>query len=184
MIDLMVKIVQNGHEILRQIAEPVSASDFGKRPLKTIIKRMKEALAHEKDGVAIAAPQIAVPLRMFVVAGFMFRKKETDPVLPDRAFINPEIVRTSKEKAWMDEGCLSVRYLYGRVKRAKKATVHAFDENGREFTIGGSGLLAQIFQHEIDHLNGTLFIDNAKDLHEISAEELEKLMGPEKKIPH
>ncbi|MEK7579573.1 MAG: peptide deformylase [Patescibacteria group bacterium] len=178
----MVKIIQNGNEILRQIAAPVSEKDFGGKTLKAIIKRMKEALVSQKDGVAIAAPQIAVPLRIFVVAGFMFRKKETDPIPSDRVFINPEITRASKEKWWMDEGCLSVRYLYGRVYRAKKTTVRAYDEEGTRFMMGGSNILAQIFQHEIDHLNGILFVDNAKDIHEMSAAEMEALSGSTPKI--
>ncbi|MDQ5927796.1 MAG: peptide deformylase [Patescibacteria group bacterium] len=172
----MVKILQQEHPTLRGIASPVSASDFGSKELKKILNTMKEALASQRDGVAIAAPQIGVPLRIFVVAGFIF-KKETDPVAPaDRVFINPEIVTLSKQKKWLEEGCLSVRYLYGEVPRSTKAKVRAYDENGKAFMVGGSGLLAQIFQHETDHLNGTLFIDTARDLHELTVEEHEKYL--------
>ena len=64
------------------------------------------------------------------------------------------------DKKNLEEGCLSVRYLYGKVSRSHKATVEALDETGTKFTMGASGLLAQIFQHEIDHLDGTLFIDH------------------------
>ena len=73
----------------------------------------------------------------------------------------------------VDEGCLSVRWLYGKVERAEKITVRAYDENGKPFTMGASGLLAQAFQHEIDHLNGILFIDKATDLKEMIPEETE-----------
>jgi peptide deformylase len=66
----------------------------------------------------------------------------------------------------MPEGCLSVRWLYGNTFRSKKATVTAYDENGKKFVRGASGLLAQIFQHETDHLVGTLFIDHAKNIKE------------------
>ncbi len=173
----MVDIVQSEHPTLRGIAEPVSASDFGGAQLHKIIERMKTALASQRDGVAIAAPQIGVPLRIFVVAGFIF-KKEDDPTFPtDKVFINPEIISVSKQKRWLEEGCLSVRYLYGKVHRSTKAKVHAYDENGKAFTIGASGLLAQIFQHETDHLNGTLFIDSAKELHELTEEERKEYMG-------
>ena len=72
----------------------------------------------------------------------------------------------SREKEWMPEGCLSVRPLYGKTFRSVKATVVAYDENGKKFTRGASGLLAQIFQHETDHLKGILFIDHAKDVKE------------------
>ena len=85
----------------------------------------------------------------------------------DTVFINPIITKISKEKKMMEEGCLSVRYLYGEVNRAQKVTVSAFDEQGNKIVSGASGLLAQIFQHEIDHLNGILFIDKAKYLEEI-----------------
>ena len=81
-------------------------------------------------------------------------------------FINPKISKLSREKEWLPEGCLSVRWLYGNTLRSKKATVTAYDENGKKFTRGASGLLAQIFQHETDHLKGVLFIDKAKNIKE------------------
>ena len=67
----------------------------------------------------------------------------------------------------MEEGCLSVRWLYGKVRRSQKTLIKAYDENGKLFTMGGSGLLSQAFQHETDHLNGILFIDKAKDLKDV-----------------
>jgi peptide deformylase len=72
----------------------------------------------------------------------------------------------------MEEGCLSVRYLYGKVRRSKKATIEAYNEHGKKFTAGASGILAQIFQHETDHLNGILFIDKAKQIEEILPEHM------------
>jgi peptide deformylase len=84
-------------------------------------------------------------------------------------------MRLSKEKEEMEEGCLSVRYLYGKIERSKKARVKAFDEKGKRFEIGGSGLLAQIFQHETDHLEGKLFIDNATDVHDMPPSDTEKM---------
>jgi peptide deformylase len=87
-------------------------------------------------------------------------------------FINPEIIKASKvKKSMRGEGCLSVRFTYGTTKRFDKATVKALDEQGKEFIMDGSGLLAQIFQHEIDHLNGILFIDHAHDIREMSDDE-------------
>lgn len=140
---------------------------------------MKKALSLEPDGVAIAAPQIGASLRMFVVAGKIFslpskkkiKKKEN---IPDRLFINPEIVKLSKEKEMMEEGCLSVRYRYGHVSRFKKTRIRALDEKGKVFEFGASGLLAQIFQHEMDHLEGVLFIDKASDMIELTKEEYAK----------
>ncbi|MBI3888666.1 peptide deformylase [Candidatus Nomurabacteria bacterium] len=81
-------------------------------------------------------------------------------------FINPKISKLSRDKVWVPEGCLSVRWLYGKTYRSTKATIAAYNENGKKFTRGASGLLAQIFQHETDHLNGILFIDHAIDIKE------------------
>ncbi len=163
----MKKIVQNGNSVLRQKAHAVSKADIGTRPFQKIISDMKKALAGEIDGVAIAAPQIGVPLRIFIVSGKIF-KKERDAGMPDdRVFINPEISKLSRKKEWLEEGCLSVRWKYGEVARSLKATVEALDETGTKVTVGASGLLAQIFQHETDHLNGTLFIDIARNIRDI-----------------
>jgi peptide deformylase len=162
----MVKIYGKGEPVLREIAKNVPLADIGSAKTQKAIADMKEALASQDDGVAICAPQIGVSQRIFVVSGRTLGDlaEEENLVLPDRVFINPEIVKTSKKTEWMDEGCLSLRYLYGKVKRATKVRVSAYDETGAKFELGGSGLLAQIFQHEIDHLDGVLFIDKAKDV--------------------
>jgi peptide deformylase len=168
----MVTIVQKDDLILRQTALPVPAELFGTPKLRGIIRDMKAALNSQDDGVAIAAPQIGVSLRIFIVSKKIFEilypEKEGSPEKQkDIVFINPEIVKLSKERAEVEEGCLSVRYLYGKIERAKKAKVCAQDEKGNVFEMGGSGLLAQIFQHETDHLEGRLFIDNATDLRDL-----------------
>ena len=67
----------------------------------------------------------------------------------------------------MEEGCLSVRWLYGKVRRSEKATIRAYDEHGKRFTLGASGLIAQAFQHETDHLEGVLFVDKADHLEDV-----------------
>jgi peptide deformylase len=104
------------------------------------------------------------------------RKEETEneEFFEDSVYINPVMKKMSKSKKMVEEGCLSVRYLYGKVNRSTKATIEAYDENGNKFTKGGSGLLAQIFQHEYDHLNGILFIDKAKGLEEIPPKQILK----------
>ncbi len=158
----MSTIVQTPDPVLRATAAPVSKEMFGSDELATIITDMKNALAAEDDGVAIAAPQIGVSLRIFVVAQKGSTKFDSDMV-----FINPEFVRIGKTKEMLSEGCLSVRWKYGVVKRSTSATIRAYNEAGNEFVTNGRGLLAQIFQHEIDHLNGVLFIDKAKDVEDI-----------------
>ena len=178
----MVEILQKENKILRETAKDVLIKDITSPKIKNIIKDMKQALKSQSDGVAIAAPQIGAPLRIFVVSGRIFdknfdpeikgvdRAQRSNPSSPDMAFINPKIIKLSKKKENMPEGCLSVRWLYGEVKRSTNATVKAYDEHGKIFTRGGGGLLAQIFQHETDHLDGTLFIDKAKNLVEVLPE--------------
>ncbi|MEK7606087.1 MAG: peptide deformylase [Patescibacteria group bacterium] len=163
----MVDIVQKENHTLRGKAGPVAQADFGSEKLHEIIARMSDALSGENDGVAIAAPQIGIPLRIFVISGKVLRKKRDGSLASDRVFINPEIVNTAQKKEWMEEGCLSVRWQYGEVERFIKATVRAHDVNGKAFTLGGGRLLSHIFQHEIDHLNGILFIDKARNVKEM-----------------
>ncbi len=167
----MISIVQNGNPVLREKAHAVSKSDIGSKKLASIITDMKRALAAQKDGVAIAAPQIGVPLRIFVVAGEIFKKEQDERTPDDMVFINPTIVKKSKTKKWLEEGCLSVRWKYGEVHRHTKATVRALNLDGTSFEIGASGLLAQIFQHETDHLDGMLFIDTARNVRSLPPEE-------------
>ncbi len=200
----MVTILQKEAPILRLQAEPVNPKDFESARLKKIITDMKTALEKEEDGVAIAAPQIGVPLRIFIVSHRAFEfKNETEvdeigdtihahilkevasestkTTANDMVFINPEIIKLSRRKVWLPEGCLSVRWLYGEVLRADKATIRAYNEDGKLFTRGASGLLAQIFQHETDHLNGVLFTDTARNVEVITREDQERMRREDKR---
>ena len=178
-------IIQKENPLLRETAKQVNVAEIRSRKISTIIRRMQKALEAEEDGIAIAAPQIGYLLRIFVVSGKIFAKdfmkNKTEEKIPfspsveekthqDLILINPKISKLSREKEWVMEGCLSVRPLYGKTFRSKKTVITAYDKNGQKFTRGASGLLAQIFQHETDHLNGILFIDHAK---EIRAERLD-----------
>lgn len=175
----MNAIVQVGDPILRKTARAVPEKEIRSPKIQDVIRRMKEALDSQEDGVAIAAPQIGESLRIFVVSEKTFdvpenvhervaRKKElASKKYGHLVFVNPIITKLSKQKALLEEGCLSVRYKYGKIERSEKATVRAFDDTGKKFTRGASGLLAQVFQHETDHLNGTLFIDKAVDVKDI-----------------
>lgn len=174
----MKEIVQDGAEVLREIAKPVPEELFGSVELARIIESMKTALDPELEGVALAAPQIGISYRTFIV-----RKDRTLPPPPPQkstgkkipaerkaptpeveVYINPEIVKTSRKRAPSDEGCLSVRRVYGTTSRHERVTIRARREDGTRFERGAGGLMAQIFEHEIDHLNGILFIDHAKHL--------------------
>lgn len=176
----MVTILQNGAQELRKKAEEVPVEEIRSARIQKVLADMRVALESQDDGVALAAPQIGVSLRIFIVSKAALlapeklteRQKEKEWKSVKRelgylTFINPVLSRCSREKALLDEGCLSVRPLYGKVKRSKKAAVTAYDENGRKVARGASGLLAQIFQHETDHLDGVLFIDRATNLREL-----------------
>jgi peptide deformylase len=172
----------SGDKVLRQVAREIPIADIKTKKVQNILKEMSSALDSQDDGVAIAAPQIGYPFQIFVVSGKIFaadffrdeKEKQQEDISigtiekkekpKNLVFINPKISRLSRDKDWVPEGCLSVRWLYGKTFRSKKATVTAYDENGKKFQRGASGLLAQIFQHETDHLKGILFIDHAKDL--------------------
>ena len=171
----MKKILQKEAPALRDIAKSVPPEEIPRPRIQKILKEMKSALASQDDGVAIAAPQIGYPLRMFVISNKVFKinktvEKDSVSTEKDSVFINPVIKKMSREKSSVEEGCLSVRYLYGKVSRANKSTIVAYDEYGKKFERGGTGLLSQIFQHEVDHLNGILFIDKAKYVEEIPPE--------------
>jgi peptide deformylase len=171
-----IEIIPSSDPILRRAAAPVAAGDLGSARIAKIIADMKTAVDAQKDGIAIAAPQIGASLRIFVVSGKVMR--EADEKFKGQedhlVFINPQILRLSKKMQEVEEGCLSVRWKYGWVKRAEKATVSAVDEEGTPFERGASGILSQVFQHEMDHLDGVLFIDKARDLHDLPPEEVEE----------
>ncbi len=162
--------MQKEEKVLRGVAEEVPIEEISSEKVRTVIAEMKEVLAKEDDGAALAAPQIGIPLRIFIISGKILCANSEKPK-PDLVFINPKIAGVSKKTQEIEEGCLSARWLYGLVRRSEKARIEAYDENGKKFTRSGSGLMAQIFQHEVDHLNGVLFIDRAKKVEEYRPDE-------------
>lgn len=168
----MVKIIQGKEEILRTTAKEVTIEDIGGKKIRKIIEKMKKALDSCDDGIAIAAPQIGISLRIFAVSPKAYNGKDKNR---PTVFINPKIIGLSKKTQRIEEGCLSLRWLYGEVKRAERATIEAYDEKGIKFRRGASGLLAQVFQHEIDHLQGILFTDKAKNVRNIPPETIKEI---------
>ena len=174
----MSTIVQDGDSVLRSMALPVDEEQFGTMELMQHIEHMAAALDAQTDGVAIAAPQVGISLRIFLVRYdrlLPLPPGESVPPADLGVYINPELVRVSRRREVMDEGCLSVRGTYGKTYRHERATVWAYTPDGRSFERGGGGILAQAFQHEIDHLDGILFTDHAIEIrhleHETAAHE-------------
>jgi peptide deformylase len=166
---------------LRETARDIPIVEIAASKTKRLIAEMKELLANEEYGVALAAPQVGEPLRLFIVSGRALARdsrntpdepghedteEEDIPPLPDQVYINPKMTKLSRGRTGKHEGCLSIRGKWGIVPRAEKATVRAYDETGRAFTRGASGFLAHVFQHEMDHLEGVLYTDKASELYD------------------
>lgn len=141
------KIIYLPDERLRKVSKPVETFDNN---LQTLIDDMFDTMYHAR-GVGLAAPQIGINLRLSVID--VIGDKSNQLVI-----INPEIIASEGEKEY-EEGCLSVPSAYDTVIRAERVTVKALDRNGTPFEITSDGLLGECLQHEIDHLNGKLFVD-------------------------
>ena len=170
-------ILQEKNKILRKFAEEILNPKSAE--IKSLIKEMAKAMFAEYDGIGIAAPQIGESKKIFLVAEDVLhlerfsaeggsasggKSKRTKNYL---VFINPILKNKSSKKTKDVEGCLSVRGMYGDVTRAEKITIEYFDESGNKKSRGASGLFARVIQHEMDHLEGVLFIDKAKNIKHI-----------------
>lgn len=147
--------------VLRQKAKRVRNIDAS---IRRLIDDMIETLHAEPGRAGLAAPQIGVSLRVIVI---------DQPEGEDLVIINPEIVRRKGERV-LDEGCLSVPGYYGQITRAEAVTVKGRDRTGKEIRLKADGFLAHALEHEIDHLNGTLYVDHlesAEELHRVEPEE-------------
>jgi peptide deformylase len=143
-------IIEYPHPTLRRVSKPLKRVDT---ELHTVIRRMFE-LMYQHNGIGLAANQVNLPYRLFVAN----LKSDPQAVEEQRVFINP-VLSQRKGSAEAEEGCLSLPGLYGQVKRPEKVTISAYDQDGQEFHAELSGLFARVVQHEIDHLDGILFID-------------------------
>jgi peptide deformylase len=155
----LLKIIKNPNPILRKKSILVDLKKINEKDFKNLIDDMKHTML-KKDGVGLAAPQIGKNKRIITV-------NTKDGVI---AMINPRIINKSFLKEWDEEGCLSVPGIYGKVKRSKKLKCEFFDMDKKKNIISAQGFFARIIQHEIDHLDGILFIDKAKDTRNIDKE--------------
>lgn len=149
----ILKIVKNPDTVLRKTSQNLSFDEIKSKQIKKLCEDMALTML-KKDGVGLAAPQINKNIRLVVI-------NTKDGVL---YLFNPKIVKFSLAKEWGEEGCLSVPNTFGQVKRSKKIKCIYQNNDGVEVKIEPQGLLARIFQHEIDHLDGILFIDKAKKI--------------------
>jgi peptide deformylase len=158
-------------KFLRQKTADFDFAKFTKKEIKEIIERMKETML-KANGIGLSANQIGLNFKMFVVLIPEKPSLNTDSVntigkAKFYAVFNPEIVKFSKKTSVMEEGCLSVPGVYGEVERPEKITLIGQDKNGKKIKIKAEGLLARVFQHEVDHLNGILFTDRTKNIKKV-----------------
>ncbi len=154
--------------ILRQKSKRVRSIDGS---IHKLISDMIETM-HSAPGVGLAAPQVGVPLRVIVIG---------IPEQEDIALINPQIVRRRGERL-VNEGCLSVPGYIGEIKRAEAVTVKGRDQNGKEIRIKADELLAQVLEHEIDHLNGILYIDQLESMDKLRKIEPKEIESEEDEL--
>jgi peptide deformylase len=150
-------VLHEPNDELRKKSEGVSPERISTPEMKLLIDELKETMVKE-NGVGIAAPQIGVHDRVIIA--------ETNGV--PTAYINPVISERSFRMVDSEEGCLSVPGCWGIVKRHRSVTVNAIIESGENVTLKAQGLLSIVFQHEIDHLDGILFIDRAENIKKAS----------------
>lgn len=168
---MVYDIVFDPDPVLHKRAADVDPKDITSREMQKFIKDMVETM-YVKDGVGLAAVQVGKSLQVCtIIKQFNTYSRE------DLCLINPSYTKLDKHQEWDEEGCLSVPGMFGKIKRYTKIKVNAFDKKGKPIEFIAEGFFARIVQHELDHLNGHLYIENAKDLH--TAERLK----PDSKYP-
>ena len=149
---MILTVLQHPDKNLKTRSTEVAPEELRDENLQKLIDDMFETMRKE-NGVGLAAPQVGVNKRIIVV----------DDGTGEKAYLNPIIIRTSFRKADSEEGCLSVKGVWGIVRRYKSVKATAQDRDGKIVKINAHGLMAIILQHEIDHIDGTLFIDRVKE---------------------
>jgi len=164
------EILQIGHPVLRQRSHKIAHFDAA---LSSLVDDMIETM-HAAPGVGLAAPQIGVSRRLIVVE----MPDDEDYPNPGERWVvcNPEVVRTSRETEPGQEGCLSVAGYVGMVERPVSAIIRGQDIKGKKLRVKAEGFLARAFLHEIDHLNGVLYVDRAEDGSVMTVKEYEQLL--------
>jgi len=178
----ILKIARMGHPVLRAKARALHPSEVRTPKIQQLIDDMFETM-REYQGIGLAAPQVHEGLRLFV-AGFppvARREEDVEPEaeaeeegedegedVPLMALINPEIAPAVRETVEDWEGCLSIPEIRGRVLRARRVSVRAYDRAGKKVEFEASGFTARVIQHETDHLDGVLFVDRMKTLQSLT----------------
>lgn len=155
---------KRGKAVLKAKISPTDLSKENKKELRELVKQMR-ATMKEASGVGLAANQIGCGLRIFVAQV----PRSSDEASNEKfyAIFNPKIIKTYKETILLEEGCLSVPGYHGMVERPERIVLEGYNIQGKKVKIKAWGLLARVFQHEVDHLDGKLFIDRTKEVYEV-----------------
>jgi peptide deformylase len=162
-------------KFLRKKTADFDFKKYKKQEIRELIKTMRQTM-REAHGIGLSANQIGLDLNFFVaeiptinVSQRVHQRQSATSKF--YAVFNPKITRASKEKTNLEEGCLSVPNTYGMVERPEKITFGGFDQNAKKLKIKAWGLLARVLQHEVDHLNGILFVDKATNITKVEKSE-------------
>jgi peptide deformylase len=156
---------KKNEKFLRRKTEAFDFKKFSKKEIHELILRMRKNM-RAAHGIGLSANQLGLNLKLFVA-----EVPDSKGGMKFYAIFNPRIEKSDAEKIVLEEGCLSVPLCYGEVERPVRVTLSGYDKNGKPLKIKAWGLLARVFQHEMDHLEGKLFIDKAKNVKKISPDE-------------
>jgi peptide deformylase len=178
----ILKVARMGHPVLRARARAIDPADIASPRIQQLIDDMFQTM-HEYQGVGLAAPQVHESLRLFV-AGFPPSQDDDEGAqVPEMALINPEVRALGSAVVEDWEGCLSIPEIRGKVPRAERVVVRAYDRRGRPVEITAAGFTARVIQHETDHLDGVLFFDRMKSFQTLTyLDEFSRFWG-EKEVP-
>ena len=156
------KVSQMGHPVLRQRAAEIPLAQMQSSPMQRLIDDMIETMI-DYEGIGLAAPQVFEPLRL-IVLGDPAADPQDEAAIPLTVLFNPQFTTLSPERLDAWEGCLSIPQLRGVVPRSAAVEVRGYDREGQAVKLEAEGLFARVLQHEIDHLDGVLFLDRMDDL--------------------
>lgn len=160
----ILKVSRLGHPVLRHKASDVEVADIKAGKFKQLVEDMFETM-YEYEGVGLAGPQVHLPLRIFVyeVQAEAARRRKIEPTQRG-VFFNATLEYVGEKKVTDWEGCLSIPLLGGQVPRYESVVLRGLDQNGEQAEVKVSGFVARIFQHEIDHTDGHVYLDRMPDL--------------------
>jgi peptide deformylase len=174
-------IVKIGNPILRKVTKKIPLKLLKRQAFKALVRKMAVTMHHE-NGVGLAANQIGYDGQLLVLECRANLRYPSAPAIPFEVYLNPKIISYSRERVYEWEGCLSIPGYRGLVPRSKEVTFTAYDLEGKKVTKTVSGFHARIIQHEVDHLNGFVYVDRMDDLTEWAhTDEFNRLLGTDVK---